>query len=451
MSHHPEPAHDLLRTRREFLRSTLLGAGTAATMPGFVAGTIAALQREAAAQTAPTTGTDGRILVVLQLAGGNDGLNTVVPYSNDAYHRARSSIGLPTTSLLKLDDTTALAPSLEGLRRLYDDGQLAVVQGVGYPNPNRSHFRSTEIWQCATDADKVSRSGWLGRYFDNACAGAPNPTVGVSLSDQAPQSFRAARHPGIAMSSPELYRWVHGKDAALEEAFAALNTPDEGEAMMAGGSIDMLPGGKSAISGSESESPLAFLERTALNAQVSSDKVRAVARRAGPTSGSYPAGGRLSQSLRLVAQMIAGGLPARVYYVSHGGFDTHNNQGGERGAHQNLLRQMDTALSAFVADLKQNGLYDQVAIMTFSEFGRRVRENGSGGTDHGTAAPLFVLGGGINGGLHGQAPSLTDLDHGDLKHTVDFRSVYASLLHGWLGTDPTQVLGRAFPTLPLIG
>jgi uncharacterized protein (DUF1501 family) len=443
-------AAGLLRTRREFLRSTMLGAGTAWTMPGFVASTIATLQSQAAGQASPVTGTDGRILVVLQLAGGNDGLNTLVPHTDDAYHRARGSIALPSGSVLKLNDTSALAPSLGGMRKLYDEGQLAIVQGVGYPNPNRSHFRSTEIWQCATDATVVSRTGWLGRYFDNTCEGEPNPTVGVSLSDQAPQSFRASRHPGIAMSSPELYRWVHGQDAAMEEAFEELNTPDDAEmAMMTGGSIDMLAGGKS--TGAETESPLAFLERTALNAQVSSDKVRAVARQAGTASNSYPASGRLGQSLRLVSQMIAGGLPARVYYVSHGGFDTHNNQGGERGSHQNLLRQLDEAVAAFVADLKSKGLFDQVAIMTFSEFGRRVRENGSGGTDHGTAAPLFVLGGGVKGGLLGQAPSLTDLDSGDLKHTTDFRSVYASLLQDWLGADPSQVLGRAFPTLPLIG
>lgn len=451
MTAHPYSAAGQLRTRREFLRSSLLGAGTAWTMPGFVASTIASLQHQAAGQTAPVTGTDGRILVVLQLAGGNDGLNTLVPYADDAYHRARGSIALPTASVLKLNDSCALAPSLAGLRKLYDEGGLAIVQGVGYANPNRSHFRSTEIWQCATEATAVSKTGWLGRYFDAACAGAPNPTIGVSVSDQAPQSFRAAKHPGIAMSSPELYRWVHGQDSALEEAFEAMNTPDDDGAMMAGGSIDLLPGGKSAGAGAETESPLAFLERTALNAQVSSDKVRAVARQAGTGTGAYPATGRLSQSLRLVSQMIAGGLPARIYYVSHGGFDTHNNQGGERGSHQNLLRIMDEALTAFVSDLKSKGLYEQVAIMTFSEFGRRVRENGSGGTDHGTAAPLFVLGGGVQGGLLGQAPSLTDLDSGDLKHSTDFRSVYASLLQNWLGTDPALVLGRAFPTLPLVG
>jgi len=322
----------------------MLGAGTAWTMPGFVAGTIALLQATAEGRPSPTTGRDGRILVILQLAGGNDGLNTLVPFADDADHRARGSLALPRTALLRLSDDCALAPSLGGLRALYDEGRLAIVQGVGYPNPNRSHFRSTEIWQCATDAHKVSKTGWLGRYFDNACDGAPNPTVGVSVSDQAPQSFRAARHPGIAMSSPELYRWVHGQDEALEDAFAALNTPEEeNDDMMAGGSIPMPAGGKSGGPDPADESPLAFLERTALNTQVSSDQVRAVASKAGRDTGSQPAGGRLAQSLRLVSRMIAGGLPARVYYVSHGGFDTHNNQGGERGSHQNLLRQMDEA------------------------------------------------------------------------------------------------------------
>jgi uncharacterized protein (DUF1501 family) len=440
----------LLRTRRDFLRGSMLGAATAWTMPGFVANTVSALEAEAAGQISPRTGGDGRILVVLQLAGGNDGLNTVVPFTDDAYRRNRSTLGLPEGGLLKLDDHLGLAPSLAGLKKIYDEGHLAIVQGVGYPNPNRSHFRSTEIWQCATDSDKVSKTGWLGRYFDNACAGAPNPTVGVSLSDQAPQSFRAERSPGIAMSSPEMYRWVHGKDAALEEAFEELNSPD-GIEMMSGGSIAALGGGKSGVA-SPSEGPLAFLERTALEAQVSSEKVSAVAKKAGSAGASaYPAGNRLAQSLQLVSRMIAGGLPSRVYYVSHGGFDTHNNQGGERGTHQNLLRQLDLAVSAFVSDLKERKLYDQIALMTFSEFGRRVRENGSGGTDHGTAAPLFVLGGGIKGGLHGKAPSLTDLDNGDLKFTTDFRAVYGTLLDGWLGMSPIKVLGREFSKLGLVG
>jgi uncharacterized protein (DUF1501 family) len=428
----------------------MLGAATTLSVPGFLAHTVSALENQAAARFAPTTGADGRILVVLQLAGGNDGLNTVVPFSDDAYHRNRSSLALPAASLLRLDDRIALAPSLTGLKQLFDAGDLAVVQGVGYPNPNRSHFRSTEIWQCATDADKVSKTGWLGRYFDNACAGAPNPTIGVSLSDQAPQSFRAEKSPGIAMSSPEMYRWIHGQDEALEEAFEELNAPD-GVEMMSGASIAELAGGSPGPM-RPAESSLAFLERTALDAQVSSDKVAAVARKAGTGGGSaYPAGNRLGQRLQLVSSMIAGGLPARVYYVSHGGFDTHNNQGGERGTHQNLLRQLDAAVSAFLADLKSRGLFDQVALMTFSEFGRRVRENGSGGTDHGTAAPLFLAGGGVRGGLHGSAPSLTDLDNGDLKFTTDFRSVYATVIGRWLGVPPARVLGREFPPLDLIG
>lgn len=438
-----------LRTRRDFMRGTMLGAAAAWTMPGFIASTISSLQAQAAGQASPATGRDSRILVILQLAGGNDGLNTVVPYADDIYHRSRPGIAIPAAHIHKLNDDCGLAPALGGLRKIYDEGHLAVVQGVGYPNPNRSHFRSTEIWQCAMDADKVSRTGWLGRYFDNACAGAPNPTIGVSLSDQAPQSFAAVHNPGIALSSPELFRWMHGRDEDLEEAFESLALGDDGD-MMNGASISMLPGGTK-TSGAPAESPLSFLERTAMNAQVSSEKVRAVAQKSGRDSGPYPGGSRLAERLKLVAQMIAGGLPARVYYVSHGGFDTHNGQGGEGGAHQRLLRQMDEALAAFVADLKARGLFGQVAVMTFSEFGRRLRENGSGGTDHGTAAPLFMLGGGIKGGLHGRAPSLADLDDGDLRHTTDFRSVYATVLEGWLGTDAAAVLGRRFPALPLLG
>ena len=424
-----------LHTRREFLRSgSLLGAAAAWTAPAFLHRTISTLHAaEAEKATAPVTGKDAPILVVLQLAGGNDGLNTLVPHADDAYYRSRPRLAVSRQSVLKLNDSTGLAPQLPFLKSAYDDGKLAIVQGVGYPNPNRSHFRSTEIWECATDSDKVSKTGWLGRYFDNACGGTPDPTVGVAVSREQPQAFFAARNSGISLSSPQAYRWAHDNDPAALSLFADLNGPDTG--MMSGASIGT-PGAKAQPAGG---STLDFLERTALDARVSSDKITKIAGTG--KGGDYPAT-PLGQGLSLVSRMIAGGLTARVYYVSHGGFDTHNNQSG---THQRLLSELDAALKAFFSDLKGTGQAGRVCLMTFSEFGRRVAENASGGTDHGTAAPLFVMGAGVNPGLYGKAPSLTDLDKGDLRFTTDFRSVYATVLARWLKTPADKVLDGSFP------
>jgi uncharacterized protein (DUF1501 family) len=437
-------------TRRQLLRHTWMGAALTQTVPGFIGSTFTALSQAAEATSSPRSGTDERILVVLQLAGGNDGLNTLVPYADDIYYQQRKSIALPKDDLLKLNDHLGLSPQLTAIKKLYDEGQVAIVQGVGYPNPNRSHFRSTEIWQAATDADRRSRTGWLGRYFDAACASTPQPMFGLCLGGETPESFQAETNPGIALSSPEIYRWIHqngeATDENLSEIFDELNQPEENHV---GGSVaQLMTSGGAKKTELATTSPLQFLERTALDARLSSSQVRQITKKHQKPAG-YPAGNRLAQQFSLVSRFICGGLPTRVYYVSHGGFDTHNNQGGLKGAHQNLLKQMDEAIGAFYADLKSQGLDRQVTLMTFSEFGRRVAQNGSNGTDHGTAAPLFVVGPGVKGGLYGATPSLSDLDQGDLKHTTDFRSVYATVLQSWLKTPAETILQRHFSPLPL--
>src|SRR5882724_7661717 len=214
-----------LQTRREFIRRTVLGSALSWTVPVFLADTFAALQAQAADSAIQTvTGKDSTILVVLQMAGGNDGINTVVPYSNDFYHKARPNIGLKGDSLLKLNDDIALNGALKGFKELYDGGELSVIQGVGYPNPNRSHFRSTEIWQTASDSDRVEKYGWVGRYFDNACAGA-DPAVGVTIGSQLPQSFFAKHPKGICFSNPQNYRFMANGDAT-EESYKKLNEVD---------------------------------------------------------------------------------------------------------------------------------------------------------------------------------------------------------------------------------
>ena len=448
--HNPinEPHSRTLHTRRRFLRTSMLGAAAAWTVPVFLEKTFLAMDAMAAeTATQIATGKDHPILVVLQMAGGNDGLNTVIPHADDAYYAARPVIGIGRGKVLKLNDHIGLNPNLAGLRSLYDEGHLGVIQGVGYPNPNRSHFRSTEIWQTASDADRNESYGWLGKYFDSCCRGE-DPTVGVAIGNQIPQAFAAPHPTGVVFQRPDQYRWVNnGRGAAAgstQELYRHLNQPDEAHEMApdmnAGGSIGSISG--PAV---PRGSALDFVKRTALDAQLSSDKVREIAAKY-PSSTSYPKTG-LGDHLNLVARMIAGGLPTRVYYVSQGGYDTHTNQAG---THDRLMKELDEALAAFCKDLQAQRNFNRVMLMTFSEFGRRVTQNANNGTDHGAAAPMFVLGGRAKAGLFGSHPSLSTLNHGDLIHNVDFRSVYATLLEKWMNVPSQTVLARKFPMLPIV-
>jgi len=427
----------------------MLGAAASWTLPIFLEKTFFALDAMAAdALTQTATGKDGTILVVLQMAGGNDGLNMVVPYADDIYYRSRPKLGLPADKVLKLNSYAGLNGKLTGLKALFDEGHLSVVQGVGYPNPNRSHFRSTEIWQTASDADRNESEGWLGRYFDNCCAGA-DPTVGVAIGEEMPQAFAAKTPTGITFSQPEQFRWrpsekVEGRMSAEESFFRQLNGSAGGEetllAASEGGSISAIPG-----KSKTDLSTIDFLQRIALDVQLSSDKILAIARKY-KSNVPYPQG-RLAASLSMIARMIAGGLPTRVYYASQGGFDTH---AGQENAHERLMGELNDSLSAFATDLKQQGNFDRVLLITFSEFGRRVVENANGGTDHGAAAPMFIVGGAVKPGLFGKYPSLSDLDHDDLKFNTDFRSVYGTVLDKWLRAPSQVVLGRKFPALPIV-
>jgi uncharacterized protein (DUF1501 family) len=423
-----------VHTRREFLKKGLTVAAVGVTVPSFLTRTAYALNDPAdmpLSRSRPGV-SDDRILVVIQMAGGNDGLNTLVPYADDEYYRARPTLAVPRRDVLRIDDQTGMHPGLVDLKALYDEGHMAVVQGVGYPNPNRSHFRSMEIWETAGDGTRTPRYGWVGRYFDNACAGEPKPTLGVCIGNNAPLTFRNTRQVGVTLQNPGQYRWA--ADGSMEDpdgsrqTFRKLNQP------------------VATNTGGAEVGALDFLQRTALNAQVSSDQIREAAARH-RTTVAYPNNGPLGPSLRLIAALIAGGIGSRVYYASLGGFDTHSNQ---RGRHQQLLVQLAAGVRAFYKDLQSQGNAGKVLVMTFSEFGRRVAENASGGTDHGTAAPMFLFGDPIRPGLYGRPPSLTALENGDLKHSTDFRSVYATVLEKWLGADSTQVLGARFPLLDCV-
>jgi uncharacterized protein (DUF1501 family) len=438
----------LLTTRRDFLRTTLLGGAMSWTVPSFVAQTFSALHAAAdGSLTQIATGKDGPILVLIQLAGGNDGLNAVVPYTNDFYYQARPTLGIPAANVLKLNDTLGLNPVLTGFKSLYDAGHFAVVNGVGYPNPNRSHFRATEIWQTASDADKYATTGWLGRYFDNACQGC-DPTVGISIGPRLPQAFSSEKISGISLESPNSYRFMGAKPGDDEEmAYRSMfaDEPSAGpDAGNTGGSISMVSG---TMTVSSAAGALDFLERTSMDAEVSSDKIRAIAGNV-KNKAAYPNNG-LARDLSLVARLIDGGLTTRVFYVSQGGYDTHFQQ---RASHDGRLKELGDSVKAFTDDLTAMGHFDRVMIMTFSEFGRRVTENGSKGTDHGAAAPMFLVGGKIKPGLYGAEPSLApgDLLDGDIKYNTDFRSVYASFLENWLRTPTAPILGRPFDTLPIV-
>jgi uncharacterized protein (DUF1501 family) len=327
-----------LITRRRFLRTSVLGAALTWTIPVFLDRTFLALQAEAASSGLQTsTGRDHPILVIVQLAGGNDGLNTIVPFGRDAYYRARPTIGIPKQQVLSVDGLVGFNPALAPLKSLYDSGHLAVIQGVGYPNPNRSHFVSTEIWQTASDAKGMVRQGWLGRYFDNCCKGA-DPTVGLTVGGQLPQAFNADNPTGVTLNRPNHLGFDREPDAFDQEVFEATNGLEH--ANMTGDSIGNLSGTSSSVL-----SPLEYLQRTALDVQVSSDQISAVLKRSKPEA-SYPPT-PLGRSLSLVGRLIAGGLPTRVYYASQGGYDTHQ---GQIGTHHRLLDELAKAVAAFCSE-----------------------------------------------------------------------------------------------------
>jgi uncharacterized protein (DUF1501 family) len=416
-----------MTTRRNFL-SQVAGAGIVslgAFPPEF-------LCRAARAAEDQGRGPGGRVLVLVELAGGNDGLNTVVPHGDDAYYRARPGIGIPRESVLKIDEYHGLHPQLAGLKELYDYGALAIVQGVGYPNPDRSHFQSMDIWHSARPTGSGNDGGWLGRALDRAAArdaaGTPALALGV---ERLPLALTASKVNVPAVADLSSYRLQFGQVPAWLAA-------DRKQAL-----LELTRGDGHA--GGPMGSDLDYIRQTARTAYTSAERVQEVAGSYRPAV-NYPAN-RLGEQLKLIAQLIAGELETYIFFVSLGGFDTHSQQAG---AHQALLEELGSALGAFYGDLRGHGLAERVVVATFSEFGRRVKENGSLGTDHGAASQMFVVTP-DRGGMYGQHPSLSDLDDGDLKFHSDFRSVYATLLEKWLGLESKPVLGGEFRLLDIVG
>ena len=370
---------------------------------------------------------DGKILVLLQLAGGNDGLNTVIPHTHAEYHRLRPSLGVPKGAALKLNDELGLHPQLTGLKSLHDDGLLSIIQGVGYPNPNRSHFRSMDIWHSARPDEEISRDGWMGRAMDAAADKFAGRVPALALgTDRLPLALVAQRVTVPTVKSLKDYQLSEGNGNAKDLRRRRQLI------------------GESAQAGAKGNSDLDFLHRTAATAIQTADKIAATTASYKPAK-PYPQTG-LGQRLQTLAQLITADIGPQVYFVSLDGFDTHSDQAG---AHAALMGELGGAVQAFFADLKAHGLSERVLLATFSEFGRRVKENGSLGTDHGAASQILLVNARIKPAIHGKHPDLHDLDEGDLKHHTDFRQVYATLLEQWLDWPSQPALLGKFAQLKL--
>lgn len=383
--------------RRTFIKRSAL-VSSFALVPGF----LKPLER-----WAPVA--DGRRLVVIQLSGGNDWLNTIVPYGDDLYYRYRPHLGLKNEQLVTLDKLTAMNTNLQPLKALYDNGEMAIVNGVGYPNPDRSHFRSMDIWQSASSSEEILHTGWLGRYLDSNCK---NAYMAVETDNLLSLALQGKNLKGMAIKNiKELHRSTHTpffQDLAVAAKDATLNETNQG-----------------------------YLYKTLLETQSGIDYLYEKNKIASASSRDFP-DTELGKQLRDIAGLILNGTATRIYYVSLSGFDTHASQLERQNS---LLKQYAEAVAAFVAQLKAGNAWDDTLVFTFSEFGRRVEENASRGTDHGTAGNVLLFAKQLTKkGLVNPGPRLDLLDEGDLRYTVDFRSLYKNMLQDWLGADANTII-----------
>jgi uncharacterized protein (DUF1501 family) len=426
-----------LTTRRGFLAAAgalgIAGAGGATLFEIFRNSSTTSSRTDPATSatttppgTAATGGAANGILVLVTLYGGNDGLNTLVPYSNSAYVSARGDLAIHPDEVLALDNELGLNPGLTGFKKLWDAKQLAIVRGVGYPNPNRSHFRSMDIWQSGVP-DRDEPTGWLGRWLDTTDR---DPMQALAIGTTLP---RALRGKNTAAGVVPAGKFTLPASATLDAGFRNLATTTSTD------------GSLSAAIQQANHDLITVQQRLA--AITAADSAAGGGNQSLEPSANLPTTNPLAAQLAVVSQAIRNAAPTRVYSVSLGGFDTHAT---ERAAHIQLHRTLGDAVAGFLASIDGHPAAANVVVMIYSEFGRRVAANASGGTDHGTAAPLFVAGPNVRGGYYGDQPSLTDLDQGDVKYNVDFRSVYATVLDRALTTDPAKILGNTFPTLPML-
>ncbi|MBN8674425.1 MAG: DUF1501 domain-containing protein [Chitinophagales bacterium] len=361
-----------------------------------------------------------KVVVILQLSGGNDGLNTVIPVRNDLYYKARPRLGIAKTKALSLTDEVGLHPALTGFKELFDDGSLAIMNSVGYPNPDRSHFRSMDIWHTASQSNEYWTNGWVGRYLDAQCKGCDKPTQAIEIDDVLSLALKGENIKGIAVKDP---RRLYG--TANEKFFRDIMKNHKDEA---------------------GEQPVDYLYKTMAETLSSADYIFQQSK-LHPSNADYPKTD-LGNSLKTIASLIYSEINTKVYYVSLGSFDTHINQDAQQ---QRLFTEMNDAVKAFVKDLKQQNRFEDVMLFTFSEFGRRVEQNASGGTDHGTANNMFLVSGGLKQkGILNPLPDLSDLNEGDLKYKVDFKNVYATVLKKWLQADDKSILAKQYDYMNFI-
>lgn len=361
-----------------------------------------------------------KVVIVLQLSGGNDGLNTIIPVRNDIYYKLRPTLGVKREKTLKLTDEASLHPALTALKELYDEGHMAILNNVGYPNPDRSHFRSMDIWHSASQSDQYWNTGWIGRYLDAQCSGCDKPTYALEVDDVLSLALKGSQANAIAVKDPKR---LYG--TANEKFFREVlkNHKDHHD-----------------------EEPVEYLYKTMAQTLSSADYIFKQSR-LHPTNASYPKT-ELGNGFKTIASLIYSDINTKVYYISLGSFDTHVGQDAQQ---TRLFTQMSDAIKAFTADLKKNNRFEDVLLFTFSEFGRRVAQNASNGTDHGTANNMFLISGGLKQkGILNDLPDLTDLNEGDLKFKIDFKSVYATILRRWLNADADKILGAHYDMLDFI-
>lgn len=403
----------MLIKRREFLQSGAL-ATASFMLPKF----LKAFEKKGFGNLAQ----GNKVVVVLQLSGGNDGLNTVIPVRNDIYYKLRPRLGLEQQKTLSITDEVSLHPSLTAFKKLHDEGSLGILNNVGYPNPDRSHFRSMDIWQTASASNQYLQSGWIGRYLDAQCSGCDKATQAIEIDDLLSFALKGEKQNGIACKNPAmLYNDSH---SSYYKALVKNHAPHD----------------------EHHEQPVDYLYKTMAETLSSADYIYQQSKTYNAST-AYPKT-ELGKNLQTIASLILSNINTRIYYVSLGSFDTHVNQQQQQ---QHLFTEMNDAVEAFTNDLKTNHRFDDVLLFTFSEFGRRVAQNASGGTDHGTANNMFLISGALKQkGLINAMPSLTNLQDGDLTYQVDFKNVYATVLKKWLDTDDAQILGSRFDYLNFI-
>jgi uncharacterized protein (DUF1501 family) len=391
-------------------RSLLVGGVT-------IFGGMSLLGRHALARQSgaiPKDGAPPRTLLLVELNGGNDGLSCVVPHGDDIYFKSRTRVGVKKSDVLTIDDYRGFHPNMSQLRHSYGDGRIAIIEGAGYPNPNHSHFTSQDIWHTARAAGRASGDGWIGRLLAAMYANDTQVPHAVHVGQTMPYSLKSATHPVVCFDEPPAYRWAANAEAIAESG-----------------------GGKGAKA--DNHSPLSQIRSVVRNAQQSSLEVRRSVATYKPRA-EYCAD-TFSQDLKVAAALLQNQIGCRVMSVAHQGYDTHEDQ---KRRHDALMGELDRGLTSFIEDTRGTPAGDNVVVLVFSEFGRRVEDNASIGTDHGTAGPMFMLGTPVKGGLYGKHPSLANLVEGDLIHTTDFRSVYASVIQNWFGVDSVPILGDKY-------